>query len=129
VTRLLTLGCLVLALVLLIAPTAGAGARVVIGVGPIWWPGPYWPYYAYHPYYAPYYAYPYYPYVYQPAPVIVQEPPVYVQRPVPPPAAPPTEPPALPEGPYWYYCASAGAYYPAVAQCPEPWVKVPPRPE
>jgi len=28
---------------------------------------------------------------------------------------------------YWYYCASAGAYYPTAPTCPEPWVKVPPR--
>jgi hypothetical protein len=30
---------------------------------------------------------------------------------------------------YWYYCSSAHAYYPAVPTCPEPWVKVPPRPQ
>ena len=28
---------------------------------------------------------------------------------------------------YWYYCPSAGAYYPTVPACPEPWIKVPPR--
>jgi hypothetical protein len=28
---------------------------------------------------------------------------------------------------YWYYCASAGAYYPTAPTCPEPWIKVPPR--
>ena len=27
----------------------------------------------------------------------------------------------------WYYCASAGAYYPTAPTCPEPWIKVPPR--
>lgn len=26
---------------------------------------------------------------------------------------------------YWYYCSSAGAYYPYVESCPEPWVPVP----
>jgi hypothetical protein len=26
---------------------------------------------------------------------------------------------------YWYYCPSAGAYYPTVPSCPEPWVPVP----
>jgi hypothetical protein len=30
---------------------------------------------------------------------------------------------------YWYYCASAGAYYPTAFTCPEPWIKVPPRPQ
>jgi hypothetical protein len=25
----------------------------------------------------------------------------------------------------WYYCPSAGAYYPDVPACPEPWVPVP----
>ncbi len=28
---------------------------------------------------------------------------------------------------YWYYCGSAGAYYPTAPSCPEPWIKVPPR--
>src|SRR4029453_14472042 len=28
---------------------------------------------------------------------------------------------------YWYYCASARAYYPTAPTCPEPWIKVPPR--
>jgi len=28
---------------------------------------------------------------------------------------------------YWYYCSSAGAYYPTAPACPEPWIKVPPR--
>jgi hypothetical protein len=44
--------------------------------------------------------------------MIVQEPPVYVQQ------------PAAPQA-YWYYCASAGAYFPSVASCPEPWIPVP----
>jgi len=35
-------------------------------------------------------------------------------------------PQAAPES-FWYYCSSAGAYYPTVSSCPEPWVKVPPR--
>jgi hypothetical protein len=26
---------------------------------------------------------------------------------------------------YWYYCQSAGAYYPYVTACPEAWVPVP----
>jgi hypothetical protein len=26
---------------------------------------------------------------------------------------------------YWYYCSSAGTYYPYVESCPEPWVEVP----
>lgn len=47
--------------------------------------------------------------------VIVEEPAVYIQREPPPPAS------------YWHYCESAGAYYPTVATCPEPWVRVPPR--
>jgi hypothetical protein len=33
---------------------------------------------------------------------------------------------AAPEA-YWYYCSSAGAYYPTAPSCPEPWIKVPPR--
>lgn len=32
--------------------------------------------------------------------------------------------PAYPPA-YWYYCPSAGAYYPNVPSCPEPWIAVP----
>jgi hypothetical protein len=50
-------------------------------------------------------------YIYTPPPVVAA-PPVYVQ----------------PESNgYWYYCRSAGAYYPYVPTCPEPWVPVPAR--
>jgi hypothetical protein len=41
-------------------------------------------------------------------PVVVGPAPVYIE----------------PRG-YWYYCPSAGAYYPYVRACPEPWVPVP----
>jgi len=40
-------------------------------------------------------------------------------------AAPPAYAYAPPPPTYWYYCPSAGAYYPYVASCPEPWVPVP----
>ena len=46
-------------------------------------------------------------YVY--APPVVEAPPVYGPD---------------PSG-YWYYCPSAGAYYPTVPACSEPWVPVP----
>jgi hypothetical protein len=68
------------------------GGGVFVGVTPFWW----------DPFPAP---------VYAPPPVVVQEPPVYVE---------PTQPG------YWYYCPSAGGYYPSVPSCPEPWVPVPP---
>jgi len=106
----------VLALALLLVSVApglawqghsGVRTRVFVGVGPAFWWGPYWWYYP-----PPYYVYP-------PPPVVVQEPPVYIQQ----------EPPPTPATQYWYYCESAKAYYPTVPACPEPWVKVPPRPE
>jgi hypothetical protein len=78
--------------------------RVVVGIGSgFWWgPSPRW--------YAP-------PPVHVVPPrLIVREPPVYIER-----------APASPSASYWYYCESAGAYYPNVPTCPEPWVKVPPR--
>jgi len=87
----------------------GGSGRVFISVGPAFYWG--YPYYWYPP--PPYY-------VYTPPPVVVQEPPVYAQT-TPPPAAAPQA--------YWYYCASADAYYPTAPSCPEPWVKVPPRSE
>jgi hypothetical protein len=87
----------------------GWGGSVVIG-GPWWW-GPTYPY-PYYGYYPPaYYAYP---------PPIVQGPSVYIQQ-----QPAPSE--SLPEG-YWYYCASAKAYYPTVQTCREAWIKVPPTP-
>ena len=64
-------------------------------------------------YYAPYpLVYP--PYAVYPPRVVVQEPPVYIER----------EPVASGS---WYYCESAGAYYPDVETCDEPWVRVPAR--
>ena len=80
------------------------------------WYGPWW--------YPTYYAYPYpYPYLHETT-VIVEETPIYVERPQE--AAPR---PAPPEPAYWYYCESRGGYYPDVAKCPEDWVKVLPRPD
>jgi hypothetical protein len=29
---------------------------------------------------------------------------------------------------FWYYCRDPAGYYPSVAECPQGWVKVPPRP-
>ena len=89
--------------------------RVFIGVGPGWWGPPY-----------PYGWYP--PYVYPPpAPtVIVESPPVYVERPDPPVDSGPAV--AAPAG-SWYYCPSAGGYYPYVQTCAEAWVPVPARPQ
>lgn len=86
------------------------GPGFVFDVGPWWGPSFWWG--------SPWYGPPYYPPYYYPPPVIVQQQPqVYIER-----------PPASPEaGGYWYYCQSAGKYYPNVATCPEPWVKVPPR--
>src|SRR5881628_3823420 len=94
-----------------LAPARRGHGRVFISVGPAFWWGPPYPYSWYYP--APYY-------VYAPPPVIVQEPPVYAQV-APAPAPPPQA--------YWYYCPSAGAYYPTTPSCPEAWVQVPPRPE
>jgi hypothetical protein len=39
-------------------------------------------------------------------------------------------PPVVQSSPpqYWYYCDSAQAYYPYIAQCPEGWRAVPPTP-
>ena len=87
-------------------------ARVVVGLGfgPVWWGPPYW-------YYPPPY------YYYGPPTVVIQQPPTYVQQPAPPVA------PAPPPQSYWYYCQSAGAYYPNVQSCPEAWLQVAPRPQ
>lgn len=58
------------------------------------------------------------PRYYTPAPAYYAPPPppVYIEQPQPQPQA------------YWYYCASAGAYYPHVQSCPEGWQRVAPQP-
>lgn len=86
---------------------------VIIGVGPWWGPGWWggWPYYGYYPYY------PYYPYSYTPQ-ATVAEPTTYSQREL--------EIQSPPQA-YWYYCESAGGYYPTVQNCPESWLRVAPR--
>jgi hypothetical protein len=40
-------------------------------------------------------------------------------------AAPPAYAYAPAPSYYWYYCSSAGAYYPYVTSCAEPWVPMP----
>ena len=114
--RKLALALLLVPAVIALTATAGhaGGWRggVFIGVGPYWG----WGYPWYYP--PPYYYYP-------PPTVVVEQPPVYVERqPAP---EPPPAPPAATA--YWYYCPSAGAYYPSVPSCAEEWVKVPERPQ
>ena len=75
--------------------------HVWFGVGPWWGPAPWW----------------YYPPAYYEGPAPVEPPPVYIER----------EPGGVPPPGYWYYCESAGAYYPSVETCPEPWLQIPPR--
>jgi len=78
-------------------------ARVGVVFGPIW--GPFW--------------YPQ-PWPYYPPPVVVAPPPppVYVEQ---------AQPATMTE-PVWYYCRSAGAYYPAARSCAENWLPVLPEP-
>jgi hypothetical protein len=80
------------------------GTRVFIGgaVGLWGWPG-WWG--------APYPAYVAPPVVVPPGPT------EYIQQ-----------EPALPADAYWYYCQSAGAYYPYVKECPGGWMQVVPQP-
>jgi hypothetical protein len=94
------------------------GPRVF--VGPVWWGAAAYPWWYYGaPYYgAPYYGPPYYAYT---PPPVVQESPSNGQ-------AAQAQAPQQPQA-YWYYCASAGAYYPTAPSCPEVWIKVPPRSE
>ena len=68
-----------------------------------------------------FYPAPVYPY---PDPYV---PPVVV-APVAPAPAPPPAPAAPPPPQYWYYCESAGGYYPYVPVCPSGWRVVPAAP-
>jgi len=59
--------------------------------------------------------------------------PTMVQQPVPPPASSPQpgqapSSAAQPSAGVWYYCESAKAYYPYVAECREGWRQVPASP-
>lgn len=56
--------------------------------------------------------------------VIIEDPPVYVERP-----QSAARIPAPPQHGFWHYCESRSGYYPDVPSCPEDWIKVPPRPE
>lgn len=86
-------------------------SRAVVVVAPSWWWDPWYPYGWYPP---PTYVYP-------PPSIVGAEPVEYIEQ-------RPAESSPRPEG-YWYYCATANAYYPAAPTCPEQWVKVPPRSE
>ncbi|MDR3221176.1 MAG: hypothetical protein LBU46_04080 [Candidatus Accumulibacter sp.] len=81
------------------------GVGIVVGA-PFWRP---W-------HYPSYYHYP---------PVVIerQAPPVYIEQ------APPVEirTQTVYSG-YWYYCQSPSGYYPEIRECPQGWVKIPPRP-
>jgi hypothetical protein len=66
-----------------------------------------------------FYPIPVYPYPDPYAPPVV-----YVPQVAPQPAAPLAPPPAQ----YWYYCDSAGAYYPYAPACPSGWRAVPANP-
>jgi hypothetical protein len=132
------IGVLLLALIVLFVSVAPASAN-----GPVFYPGPFWPLFA--PLFLPVavaatvtagvvgvatgvatavtapLAYPYG--AVAPAPPVVYAPP--------PAAYPPRvaySRPAAPARPfYWYYCPSAGGYYPYVATCPGGWLTVVPR--
>ena len=118
--RVVAVSLLVVALLLIPAASADAGSHGGHGgrghgyhgfhghfhgdggivVEPSFWWDPWWWYYPYPPYYYPP------PLVVQPGPVVGEGQP--------------------PQG-YWYYCASAKAYFPTVPTCPEVWIKVPAR--
>ena len=103
--KVLLSGVLVV-LVLLLAipvPSEARGSHFVFSFGfPLWW-GPGW-------WGPPYYSYP-------APPVVIQQPPAYVQ----PEPAPPAQAPV-----YWYYCPNPQGYYPYVQQCPTGWMQVVP---
>jgi hypothetical protein len=79
------------------------GTRVFIGGGLGWWGGPGW-------WGAPY------PYYVAPPVVIPESSQEYIQV-----------APAPQQQAYWYYCQSAGAYYPYVKECPGGWQQVVPQ--
>jgi len=87
------------------------GSSVGVYFGGAWF-GP-----GYYYGYLYYYGYPYYgaPYYYPSA--VAAGPQSYVEQ-----------APAQQSQGVWYYCSSAGGYYPYVKQCPETWQQVPAQP-
>lgn len=92
---------------------AWGAAAVGLGIG-LAATSPYWGYYNYP--YAAYPAAPYYPaYGYGSNTTVIVDPPAGALAPAQPQAAPPN---------FYYYCNSPAGYYPDVAQCSQPWMKV-----
>ena len=58
--------------------------------------------------------------VYYSAPVVVQQPPIYIEQ--------QSAPAPAPAQSYWYYCSASRAYYPYVRDCPGGWQRVAPQP-
>jgi hypothetical protein len=86
------------------------GAPLVVSP---WGYGPY-PYYGYGPY--PYYA-----------PVVREEPTVYIEQnasAAPAPAPAPQAQAPQQQQQYWYYCQDSKTYYPHVQSCASPWQRV-----
>ena len=132
------IGVLLLALIVLFVSVAPASAN-----GPVFYPGPLWPLFA--PLFLPVAVAATVtagvvgvatgvatavtaPLTYPLAAVAPPPPAVYA----PPPASyPPRVAYSRPAGParpfYWYYCQSAGGYYPYVRACPGGWLTVAPR--
>ncbi|HTE14556.1 MAG TPA: hypothetical protein VK642_05725 [Burkholderiales bacterium] len=75
-----------------------------------------WPYYQ-RPYYG--YGYDSYPYY---APVVREEPMMYLEQPQTP--APPAPQSQAPQQQYWYFCQDSQTYYPHVQNCATPWQRV-----
>lgn len=79
-----------------------------------------------------FYPQPVYPYPdpYRPPVVVVEQAPAPVVIPVPVQPAPQVAPaPQAPAAQFWYYCESAGSYYPYVPTCPSGWKTVPATPQ
>jgi hypothetical protein len=72
------------------------------------------------PLFAPFYYYPPPPPYYYPAPIMAPTEPIYIEQY---PGQTGPDPAS-----YWYFCASANAYYPYVGECPEGWQPVSPQP-
>jgi hypothetical protein len=72
---------------------------------------------------APFWSPWYYPAYYPPVVIERRAPPVYIEQ------SPPVEMRAqtVYSG-YWYYCQSPSGYYPEIRECPQGWLKIPPRP-
>jgi hypothetical protein len=110
----ISLGVLALMVLALVIPFSIHAGKTKVFVGGSFWvgPPPYWGPPSGPSFWGPRYYYGA-PVFYGPPPVVVPQPPVYIQR-------------GSEDSDYWYYCENPQGFYPYIKSCPGGWLKVVP---